>query len=400
MKQLHFVSLIVFSTLTASAETKMSLDDFLKAVRAENLSLKTETAKEDAASARATGIALPPPMVGAIQMKEKSGDTASGFEISQTIPFPSKLAGERSARKFEAEAQKEDRKAKEQEVLTEARLLYFSLWAAQERLSLLREKKSVIERHIRLSQAAARSDSFLKIHVLKAESDLDSLDNEILSEDQGVRQKQAEMAEFINANPASFLPAVVEPALSPLPSPAALEKPYQLESSRLSLESLRSRESEAQASWFPELNVRYKKMAGSMMIPEYSEVMLGVSLPFLYFWEPRAASRSATADRLQGELAYSRETRRVETVKTIARTKAEALKKQLENLKGKLLPRAEQRMRLVHNLAPRDIETLEDHRETMESFPDLKLKALELRIQYEEAVANLDKYAAERGSHE
>lgn len=52
-------------------------------------------------------------------------------------------------------------------------------------------------------------------------------------------------------------------------------------------------------------------------------------------------------------------------------------------------------MKLVHNLAPRDMETLQDHRETMEAFPDLKLKALEIRRTYEETVAELLKF--ERG---
>lgn len=167
------------------------------------------------------------------------------------------------------------------------------------------------------------------------------------------------------------------------------------------LEGSKSRESEAKSSWFPELNIRYKKMGETSMTPEYSEIMVGASLPFVYFWEPKAASRSATADRLQAELAYSKERRRVETAKTVSRTKAEALKKQLENLKTKLLPRAEQRMKLVHNLAPRDMETLDDHRETMESFPDLKLKALELRMQYEEAAAELQKFVVQKEtSHE
>lgn len=400
MKHLCLIS-VFFLSLSTAAETKLSLDDFLRTVKSENLNLRTEVAKEEAADAKATGIDLPPPMIGAIQMKEKNRDTASGFEISQTIPFPTKISNDRSARKFEAATQREERKAKEQEVVAEARLLFLSLWAAQERVSLLREKKAVIERHIRLSRAAARSDSFLKIHVLKAESDLDELENEILSEEQGLKQKQAEMAEFINTNPENFLPVAAEPPLTPLPESSALGGSHQLEASRLMLEGSKSRESEAKSSWFPELNIRYKKMGETSMTPEYSEIMVGASLPFVYFWEPKAASRSATADRLQAELAYSKERRRVETAKTVSRTKAEALKKQLENLKTKLLPRAEQRMKLVHNLAPRDMETLDDHRETMESFPDLKLKALELRMQYEEAAAELQKFVVQKEtSHE
>jgi hypothetical protein len=65
--------------------------------------------------------------------------------------------------------------------------------------------------------------------------------------------------------------------------------------------------------------------------------------------------------------------------------------------KNKLLPRAEQRMKIVHNLAPRDMETIQDHRETMEAFPNLKMAELELRMQYEETIAELEKYIANKG---
>ncbi len=126
--------------------------------------------------------------------------------------------------------------------------------------------------------------------------------------------------------------------------------------------------------------------------------MVGVSLPFIFFWEPRAASSSATAQRLQAEYEFDKEKRKIQVQKTSLIVKAESLKKQLDNLITKLLPKAEKRMRLVHNLAPRDMETLQDHRETMEAFPDLKLKALEYREQYEEAISELQKYAQSKES--
>lgn len=258
----------------------------------------------------------------------------------------------------------------------------------------------MIEQHIKLSRAGSRSDSFSQIHILKAESDVDSLENEILMAERTIRNKQIEAAELINADPLQFKPIVQEPSATPPPANASLEKPHQLESARFTLESFRAREGEAKASWFPDLSLRYKEMGATPMYPRYNEVMIGVSLPFLFFWEPRAASSSASAQRLQAELEYSRESRKIETEKASLLVKAESLKRQLDNIKTKLLPRAEKRMRLVHNLAPRDMETLQDHRETMEAFPDLKLKALEYREQYEETVSELQKYAHEKDSYE
>lgn len=385
------LSLLLLSH-AALAEESLALDSFLAQVKAQNLELKVESAKADAAEARAAGIKLPPPMVGVNRMNMEDGSSASGFEVSQTIPFPTKITGDWSARKFEAEAQAEMREAVSSGVLAEARLLYFSMWAAQERLNLLKEKKAVIQQHIELSRAGSRSDSFSNIHILKAESDVDALENEVLTAEQTLRNKQIESAEFINADPAQFRPIVKEPSITALPE-ATTEVPHQLEAARLILESFKARESEAKSSWFPEFNLRYKQMEATPMFPRYSEVMIGMSLPFVFFGEPRAASGSASADRLQAEFELDREKRKIQTERTSLLVKAESLKKQLDNMVTKLLPRAEKRMRLVHNLAPRDMETLQDHRETMEAFPNIKLKALEYREQYEEAVSELQKYA-------
>lgn len=57
-------------------------------------------------------------------------------------------------------------------------------------------------------------------------------------------------------------------------------------------------------------------------------------------------------------------------------------------------------MRLVHNLAPRDMETITDHRETMEAFPNLKMNELDLRQQYEEVISELEKHISKGLNHE
>ncbi len=373
----------------------LTFDSFIKTAREQNLSLKVELAKSESSRANSKGLAIPPPMVGYMRMTDQSGSSAGGFEVDQSIPFPTKLSHDRSARKFEAEAQEESRLGMESEILGQARLLYFNLWASQQRKDALKEKKNAIENHIRLARAGVRGDSFLRIHILKAESDLDLLENEILTSDQEILERQAAVAEFLNVDPSSFHPDLEEPPAATLPSDDALGSSHQLEAARLSFESFKSREQGANATWFPDLYLRYKEIGQTQLMPKTSEVMVGVTLPFLFPWEPSAASSRATALKLQSELEFEREKRKVGTQRSVLMARASAFQKQLDNVSQRLLPRAEKRMKLVHNLAPRDMETLQDHRETMEAFPDLKLKALELRAQYEATIAELQKY--ERG---
>jgi cobalt-zinc-cadmium efflux system outer membrane protein len=393
--QITSLLLVGLASVQALAGERLTFDAFVKAAREQNLSLKVESAKSEASRANSRGLTIPPPMVGFMRMTDQSGSSAGGFEVNQTIPFPSKIYHDHSARKLEAEAQEESRLGMESEILGKARLVYFNLWASQQRKDALKEKKSVIENHIRLSRAGVRGDSFLRIHLLKAESDLDLLENEILAIDQEIKEKQAAVAEFLNIDASSFHPDLEEPPLAVSPNENTLAASHQLEAARLSFESFKVREQAAGAAWFPDLFLRYKETGQTQLMPKLSEIMVGVSLPFLFPWEPSAASSKTTAFKLQSELEFEREKRKIASEGGVLISRATALKKQLDNISQRLLPRAEKRMKLVHNLAPRDMETLQDHRETMEAFPDLKLKALELRAQYETTIAELQKY--ERG---
>ena len=392
----------VFSTLTLvtldapygqilASEGAINLKEFLSEVQSENLAIKAESASLEAAKEEASGIALPAPMAAITQMQDQSGK-ATNFEMNQTIPFPTKLSNNYRARNLEADAKAAQFRTREREVLADAKVLYFKLWKAQERKALLKDKKSAIEQHLKLSRAATRSDSFLKIHLIKAESDLDLLENEIIQAEQELREKQIQIAEMLNRDPSEYKLVASDFPLSPLPKDEPTQSSNQFEFKRLSLEALKAREGEAKSMWFPEFNLRYREMGGTQMMPRYSEVMVGASIPFFFFWGPKALSVKAAAERLEGEFRLSEEQRRIESRRAILVAKAVSLKKQLEQFNEKLLPRAEKRMRLVHNLAPRDMETIQDHRETMEAFPELKLKELDIRERYEEAIADLEKF--------
>lgn len=78
MKRLVFSTFSLFLALsqTSGAEEPLTLEAFLAQVKAENLGLKVESAKADAASARAVGLNIPPPMAGYIDMKMDDGSSA------------------------------------------------------------------------------------------------------------------------------------------------------------------------------------------------------------------------------------------------------------------------------------------------------------------------------------
>lgn len=393
MKSLLLI-FIVSTYAATSYSQELTLEDYLTQVKEQSLDLKIEQAKSDSLDSKSTGLAIPPPMIGFSQMKEQDGSSANGLEINQTIPFPTKLSGDHNARKNEFQSQEESRLNSQRQTLLKAKLSYLLLWQAQEKQSLLAEKKEVLQDHIKISRSTARSDSFAAIHLLKAESDLDLLENEIETAKQNVRERRFDMAILTNTDPLLFKFTVVEPKISQIPKINPIEESHLYKSKFFILESLKSKEFEAKSSWLPDFNLRYKEMGATNTSMKYNEVMVGITLPFVFFWEPYSASKQASRERLIGEYDLEKERRGFSLEKTVLLSRIESLKKQLDTLNNKLIPRAEKRMKLVHNLAPRDMETLQDHRETMEAFPDLKMKALEFRIEYEKSVADLEKYVS------
>lgn len=393
MKRIIFVFLYCCLCIAevSFAEERITLEQFISEARTQNLSLKATESSAKAEKAGASGIRIPPPQVNLIQMK-MDGGSGSGYTVSQSIPFPTKVTNEYAERKAKAKARQEELSAREMEVLASAKYLYFRLWEAEERLRLLSEKSKIIENHIKLARAVARSDSFLKIHVIKAENDLDLLKNSLLEAEQNVRERQIQAAEFLNRAPSTYRPVASEFPPSEIPEQKLLNSSHQLEEKKFELESLKSTESKMKSQWLPDFNIQYKDMGETAMQPHYTEVMVGATVPFLFFWEPKSESGKAEAKRLEGEYQLQKEQRKIESEQSTFMERAISLKKQLDQFSNELLPRAEKRMKIVNNLAPRDMETLQDQRETLEAFPDLKLKALDVREQYEKSIMELAKF--------
>lgn len=384
--------MLIASGESACGAESMRLEQYVRMAESESLQVKSSQAAASSSEGSGAKVGLPAPMFGLNRIQDASG-AAGGFEITQAVPFPGSLSSERETKKSEARARRLMAKYSAREVAALARLIYVKTWLAQERVSLLKEKARMIGEHLKLSRAVTRSDSFLKIHSIKAEGDLDSLEGDILQAEQTLRESRIRAAEFVNRSVTDF--ELIAEDVAPASAAAVKTGSLLLEVKNSELEASRFRETTAHRSWFPELNLRYREMGGTMLAPKYSEVMIGASLPFLYFWESRATTAEASGARQQAEFELQKTKREIEAQVMTLRTRIESLNVQLELYRNKLLPRAEQRMKLIRNVAPRDMETLQDHRETMEALPELKLKALELRAAHEEAVAELAKISGD-----
>lgn len=395
-----FTLILAFFSTPAFAES-LRLQDFLKNVQAENLDLKMEQAKLETANAQSSTISLPPPMVSFSKLTEKEGSSAQGFEVSQTVPFPGKISKNKSSRNLEAQAQKLNLAAKQNALLSEAKQSFYEYWGTYRKIQFLRQKKDILSKHLRLARSGVRSDSSMKLHFIKTESDLDLLDNDLEVANQALEESRIKISLLMNLPAATKIPEPEEPPLSPLPLDTDFKSdPPQLQASQLEAQSFAARESEAKQTWFPDFTFTYKEMGATQMMPQYSEFMVGITLPFLFPWNASSESKKASSERLESEVRYKKIQQEVDSSKATSWTRARSLKIQLATFEDKLIPKAHKRMQIVQNIVPRDMESLQDHRETMEVMSDLQLKALELRLAYEKSVSDLERWKPTGDSNE
>ena len=393
-KILFTLLLIVLCKISWANE--FTLTHFLKEIEKSNLDLKVEESRNEAATARASGIRIPAPSFSLLQRRFEN-DNANGFEVSQTIPFPGKISSEKEYREKAALAADYYQKGQTNSILSFARLIYIEYWLQYEVLSALNEKRKIIVDHIKLAKSGVRSDSTLKIHLLKAESDLDLLDNQILKEKQNLTQKQLKIAELLNWPSDKLPPRPSEPTLTVIANIEAGQTP-QVRMLEHKVAMAQVTESENKQAWLPDFKLSLMKMNQAQMMPEFTQISVGITLPFAFPWEPKSKSNEALALRKVTEYELQKGKREIEYTQANIVSEAQALKAQITLIQSKLIPRAKERMKIVHNIAPRDMNSLQDHRETMEAFTDLRLQVLSLRARYEQIAAQLLQYSPTKGA--
>jgi outer membrane protein TolC len=387
MRTLFWLSLVLTLTIAAPAVAQtLTLSQFLESVQTQNPDLQIEKHLNEEAVSRAQGIRIPPPMVGIMNMRDGAG-TNQGIEVSQQMPFPTKISKEKEVRNLEAEAQRITQSFRNYEILSHARTAFFEFWSAFEKNQITKEKRDWLKKHSKLARASTRADSTAQVHLLGIESDVDMLENEVLESDSSLVEKRNALK--------TFAPAVNFDQLQPeVPKVTLLKIDPQTKKSKVSLKEAELSMTEAgkslkNQSYLPDLFIRYRRYNGNDTAPRSEETMVGITLPFLFFWQPQAEKSEASARSQRAAAELSKAQIEAESKFKNLSVKIESLNKQLTALEDTLIPRAHKRMKLVDNLSTRTMEGLEEHRNVMIGYLDLRQKSVEVRMELEKSLSEL-----------
>ncbi len=359
--------------------------------------LKAKLAQSEARVQAAPSIH--PPMLSLGTMGDQgpfSGLMENSIQLSQTVPFPTKLTAESRERSSEQKATQAQLEARLLSLRTEAKGAYLELYRAKAQINLLEEKRQTLENHSKRIRSATLSDRMTQAHLIRIQTEIDLAQNEIEKARQTEKVAQGTLNVVMGQDPLTQLSALEKPPLSELPkapgsSNQLIQQHPQLKALRASTEAFEAIGDRTKSEWLPDftLKYRYNRRYDGVM-PNNSEVMLGVELPFLFFWQPKARVAEAQA-RTQELRAQTKQTENELKLKLLkARSEAESLRTQLLNFEKQIIPQAQKRMKVAHSVAPTDMESLTEHRESMEQYLDLQLAALNLHVDYEKAISELE----------
>lgn len=387
MMKTFLMTILILANFAPAKAATLSLSDFLNSVKTDSPDLKIEKSLSDGAQARSKGIRLSPPMVGLMNMRDGSG-TNRGFEVTQQIPFPTKILKEKEVRALESKTQNSLFSYRKNEIVLEARQAYFDYWKSYQLRKILDEKQVWLKNHVKIARSTARADSTAQIHLLGTESEADQLENEGLEAATDVIEKSNALKIYApNLNTKDVIPEL-DPKLEIIEVDQKVKSGF-LSAKEDELKLAKATTSLNKQSYLPDIVLRYRTFNGNDTTPKSEEIMVGITLPFLFFWQPHAESTEASARefRVQAELQKLRLT--FEGRLANLTEKSNSLKKQLLTLKEKLIPRAHKRMKLVDNLSARTMEGLEEHRTVMFDYLNLRLNAINVRVEYEKTSAEI-----------
>lgn len=377
---MKYLCLLLFPLLVSHSVLAETIDAFVSQVREKNLEISAQSSVIAASDARSKGYNLMAPMVGVSQMKSEHG-TAYNYEVSQQIPLSNRLSKNKTMREKGLELQKKESDFFVREKLLEARLTFVSYWKNYEKQNYIIEVRDWLKEHLKYARSLGRSDANSQIYALEIESYLGILENELSSVRGLLESDKAKLREFV-------FDENYEPGIPVVDGPIKLAEAS--ETSRISSINLSKLKvasaglDVASSSYLPNLTVTVRKIDRPMLGMADQEIMVGIDLPFAFFWQPRAEKAEALAQKTIADANYRKSEVEEAALKRSLKARAEILENQIKTLKDVSIPAVQKSLKYVKNVAPRDMSGLETHRRLFQDYISLRTQMVELRMAYEE----------------
>lgn len=369
----------------------------MDAAKRENLDVKILTTKLEALSAQSSGASNLPPLMAGISSMGENGPFRSGsmgedpsYEISQTIPFPTKILASKRAASSALRAGEAANTYESRIILSSVRAAFWDYFRAYNEKQLKEDQVQVLRDHLKRITRSPVSDTLTNSHILGIQNEISAMDSELDEASLQIHRTRTVLAVYTGLPAGTLAQAPENPPLSEIPSARAERgRNPLLEKTKAEVEKTQADLNLAQNAYLPDFTFTYKWNSSFGPVPRNQEIMLGFSLPFVFFWQPAAQAREARARVTESEAMQEKARRESDSLLSNLSEELAVLARKLQRLENESIPRSEKRMTLAHSISFSDMQSLDQHREILEDLLKLKLERLKVRTEYEKKIAEL-----------
>ena len=318
------------------------------------------------------------------------------YDIAQDIPFPGKLRLKGAVADHEARRQEEIYKGVELDVVARVKTAYYRYLFTTQARRTLEENVAVMREFTKVAAAKYATGKSSQSDVLRAQVELSKTLGALLTLEQEKDSAQAQLNALLDRGPDEPLGMPEDPGLAPLHltykdlEEAALSQRPEVRAAGHYIEHMKANLSAQRAEYLPDFSLQYTRRTRDGMASD-SIAMLKMSLPFLYFWRPRAQTQGATAELEQAEAMLRSEQNTARSDVKSDWTKVQAVGRLVELYSTSILPQAEQSVKVTETAYQSDRLGFLDLLDSQRALLEFRLDFAQYVTQYGQSVAELER---------
>lgn len=323
-----------------------------------------------------------------------TGEPMKTFEVSQEIPFPTKLFLRAKIASKLAKMAYESYKAKEKEIISQVKNAYAEFFDIDRSIGVNQENKSILQQLSQSALARYKTGSGTQADVLKAQVELAGVDTELIMLEQQRLSAQARLNVLLNKDPEVEMG--VPPSGETIRFDHALGECYslakqnnpELKAYRYAIEKGQAAYSLSLNEYLPDFKVTYRQM---MNDEKAWAGMVGVTIPLWFFQKQAFGVKEMKSELEMVKAEYSAKEKAVLFDVRDAYARVEANKKLIELYETSFLPQAKETFdasQKGYESNQADFLTLSDSRRMLIDF---KLKHYHAILELKIALADLER---------
>lgn len=218
------------------------------------------------------------------------------FGVSQTFPFPGKLALKGEVASRSADMTEQALRAKERDLIARLKQAYYDLFFAHKAIQIHHEQIDLLKQLFEIATAKFRTGRGTQVDVLKAQVELSSLYQRLPVLEQQRETAQAKLNTLLDRDPRFPLGPPQEPREGRFEKdledlyPMAVNARPELKAAELSIQRNEQSRALAQRQYYPDVSVAFQRFQNFNANDGFGAVV-SVNVPFAFWTKPKYDAR-------------------------------------------------------------------------------------------------------------